>query len=928
MNKFLKEKILDKYPKKVVYGVGAGLAVLLIAGLLILLSGGRRKTSALTLMPNNPAFIFETNNVLNLFREVETKPMWNNLVQTDFFNTVAARTQYFIEILSKNPKGVSLLSNRKITASVHVTSKEGFGTLFFVPVPSSMDTQYLSQVLSYFRSKPEFQFDDRTFKEFKIYEVRQKGTKSIFSFIIYKGFFIGSYSSILVDDVVRHASSGESGYRVTRVKRDWKELTFWKNSKLRLHVNPEQLPQFVASTSNESLVPFFKPLKQFAESALYSTSLSNSQVTFSGLAFTNRDEEGEFMNVFAKQAGQTFQLKDYIPNNTGIMYHLTFADRERFIKNVKEYWEKQDPAFIQKQRDIESRYGIKFADFYKFFDKEIAFSVLEMGEEQRETHKLLFVRTNGLVGALGVLKQMGKKVADKLGQSVKPVKYGKAEIGVIPLSDFPETMLGNTFQGFERCYYSNVGNAVVLANDFSVIRNLLDDVQRGDVWGKTTRYKLLLSKIKQNSNLTFLVNIPKAWKIMYKNASPKWKKLMSEYEMQMKYFQWLTAQFHYEGDQFRSQLNLKFSGGETDDKIDKNYKPLLNATLRTGIYTPPYVMKDHREKGQTEVLVQDYENKLQLISSQGKPLWKVKLPSPLRSEPVQVDRYRNKKLQYAFMTNRRIHMLDRVGRPVKNFPIYVRDSIRLHTMSVLEFGRRTYRFLVTDVQGKARIYNHNGELIYGWKSKNLGHKLAAPAFQVKAGKSYIMLLLQNGFVHAYDRKGKKRAGFPLSLQIKTTNPLVADKKTLTFTCLSDAGQLISFDMNGDIVSKKKLEKPYPNAKFKLCVDKKTNDWVIVADGGSKITVLDKEGQRLFEKDFKERKSFSFQYFNLDTDKKYIAVTSKLEAKTHLLDYGGKSLAAPINSTKNVILKLDPTDNRLIIYRTYSQFVGSYALDLK
>lgn len=928
MNTFLKEKILDKYPKKVVYGVGAGLAIVLIIGLLVLLSGGRRKTSAITLMPNNPVFIFETNNILNLFREVETQPMWNNLVQTDYFNTVAARTQYFIEVLSKNPKGISLLSNRKITASVHVTSKEDFGTLFFVPVPSSDDTQYLSQVVSFFRSKKEFQFDERTFKEFKIYEVKQKGTQSIFSFVIYKGFFFGSYNSVLIDDVVRHITSGEASYRVTKVERDWQDLTFWKNGKLRMHVNPEQLPQFITTTSNENQVPFFKPLQQFAESALFAGVINKSQMRFSGLTFTNKGEEKEFMNVFANQKGQGFQLKNYIPNNTGILYHLSFSDQKKFVESVKEYWEKQDPAFIQKQRDVESKNNISFADFYKFFDKEIAFGVLEMGEEQRNTHKVLFIRTNGLVGALGALKQMGQKIATKLGQSFNTIKYGKAEIGEIPLDDFPAAMLGNTFQGFNRCFYSNVGNAVILANDLSVVRNLLDDVQRGDVWGKSTRYKLMLAKIKQQSNLTFLVNIPKAWKVLYKNASPKWQKLMSEYELQMKYFQWITAQFGAEGESFRSQLDLKFSGGEAEEKIDKNYKPLVSATLRTGIYTRPYLMKNHRKKDVTEILVQDYENKLQLISNEGKPLWNLKMPSPIRSIPVQVDRYRNRKLQYAFITNRRIHMIDRIGRNVEKFPIYVRDSIRLHTMSVLEFGRRNYRFLVTDIQGKARIYNHDGDLIYGWKSKNLGHKLAAPAQQVKAGKSYILFLLENGLVHAFDRKGRKKAGFPLSLQMTTTNPMVVDRRNLHFTCLSNDGRLFTFDINGEIIDKKKLIKPYPNAKYKLCIDEKTNDWIVIVDGGSKITALDKEGQKLFEKDFKERKSYAFQYFNLDTDKKFVAVTSKLEAKTYILDFGGKTLASPLNSTKKVVLQLDPNDNRLVIYRAYSQFVGSFALDLK
>lgn len=73
--------------------------------------------------------------------------------------------------------------------------------------------------------------------------------------------------------------------------------------------------------------------------------------------------------------------------------------------------------------------------------------------------------------------------------------------------------------------------------------------------------------------------------------------------------------------------------------------------------------------GKMNTLRQNADNSLALIDHNGKQLWKIAFPGKIVGEPAQIDIYNNLKIQYLIAEGSKLHLIDRLGREVKKFPL-------------------------------------------------------------------------------------------------------------------------------------------------------------------------------------------------------------------------------------------------------------------
>ena len=66
---------------------------------------------------------------------------------------------------------------------------------------------------------------------------------------------------------------------------------------------------------------------------------------------------------------------------------------------------------------------------------------------------------------------------------------------------------------------------------------------------------------------------------------------------------------------------------------------------------------------------QNADNSLSLLDHNGKSLWKIAFPGPIVGNVEQIDIYSNLKIQYLIAEGSKLHLIDRLGREVKNFPL-------------------------------------------------------------------------------------------------------------------------------------------------------------------------------------------------------------------------------------------------------------------
>lgn len=84
--------------------------------------------------------------------------------------------------------------------------------------------------------------------------------------------------------------------------------------------------------------------------------------------------------------------------------------------------------------------------------------------------------------------------------------------------------------------------------------------------------------------------------------------------------------------------------------------------------TPEYKVKNSGT-GKMNTLKQHQDNKLELLDHNGKSLWVRDFPGRIVGQPAQIDIYNNLKIQFLIAQGSKLHLIDRLGREVKAFPL-------------------------------------------------------------------------------------------------------------------------------------------------------------------------------------------------------------------------------------------------------------------
>lgn len=115
---------------------------------------------------------------------------------------------------------------------------------------------------------------------------------------------------------------------------------------------------------------------------------------------------------------------------------------------------------------------------------------------------------------------------------------------------------------------------------------------------------------------------------------------------------------------------------------------------------------DHLRKG-TSVFSYSNSGKYELVSPNGKTVWKGDLKTPIKGAVQVIDVFDNNKLQFLFKTNKQIHLIDLNGNTVGGFPFQSDHAI---TSDISDFvWNGTKRFLFGNEKGEIVMLNSAGQ---------------------------------------------------------------------------------------------------------------------------------------------------------------------------------------------------------------------------
>ena len=233
-----------------------------------------------------------------------------------------------------------------------------------------------------------------------------------------------------------------------------------------------------------------------------------------------------------------------------------------------------------------------------------------------------------------------------------------------------------------------------------------------------------------------------------------------------------------------SEFKTESNNGEDNLKFEIN--------LANDIILGPIIVKNHINN-KNEIIVQDSENKIHLINSDGQVEWTKKINGKILKEIHQIDTYKNGKLQYVFNTENNLFVIDRKGRNVGRFPLKFDDKIT-KPISIFDYDKnKNYRLLITQNR-ELFMFDSKGKRVKGFEYKKKSEIITKPKHFRISGKDIIVFKTIDELL-ILDRRGKIRIK-PKGNYNYSNNEIYQHENNLVST--SNKNEIVKINMKGDV----------------------------------------------------------------------------------------------------------------------------------
>lgn len=484
-------------------------------------------------------------------------------------------------------------------------------------------------------------------------------------------------------------------------------------------------------------------------------SLNDNEIILNGVAESSAEKK-LFLNLFNETKPIQNKTWNLTPSDANNMTSFGLDDFKKYTSNKALY---NHPT--------------------TFLDSLLS-TVEEIGITEYDNEHVLFLRTYGTATLLDYINE----------EKISTEEFSSNEIwGLKPnieIFDPLTPLIGE--HSFE--FASIVENTFLFSKSKSTLESVLTKIKTGDTFDKTTLFKNAENKLTSSSSVVSIANLKGFVSRMNESVSKTLGNSFANSKLDKYAF---GSQIIADAGFFHTNFLIKKI---TKEEESNSVSSAFEVKFDTDLATLPQFVTNHSNR-RKEIIVQDQENILYLISSSGKVLWKKQLNGTIQGKVQQVDLYKNGKLQLAFTTNNEFLILDRNGKEVEPFTKKFSGG-NLNPLAVFDYeGRKNYRFVITQDKN-VFMYNGEGDIVKGFTYNTAEAPIAAAPQHFRIGKKdYIVFKLENGQLKITNRVGKTRINVKDKFSF-SDNDIKLYQNKFTFTSVD--GILYQIDANGKISS--------------------------------------------------------------------------------------------------------------------------------
>ena len=424
-------------------------------------------------------------------------------------------------------------------------------------------------------------------------------------------------------------------------------------------------------------------------------------------------------------------------------------------------------------------------------------------------------------------------------------------------------MFGNSFQSLSKIIHNNI-----------LQKTLHSDLH----------YREFADELSDSYNFYFYINIPRGHSqiadFLAKGLQEGWK---SESKIVNK-LHGFAIQFSETNSMLYNNVFLKYQPVYREEA-----QTVWQSLLDTSFTFKPQLLENHYTHG-NDVFVQDNSNKIYLINSAGRVLWKLPLDGKIIGQVYQVDFYRNRKLQIIFNTKEKLYLIDRNGNHVERFPIKLRSKAT-YGMSLFDYeNNRDYRIVIPGEDKKIYFYNKEGNIISGWSFGHTETTIDTYIHHFRIGNKDYIVAADDNRIYILDRRGNMRVKMKENIAVSENNDIILDTRSA-----DAAPRMVTTDKSGTVcfvyfdgkIEKEKIKNFSPEHFFDYMDINGDGLFEYIYIDNKKLEVYNNSKSLLFSFSFENNIDYRPIVYTFSTRDKKIGVVSEQANKIYLFNNDGK-----------------------------------------
>ena len=857
------------------------LGIISLIFLYIRLNFNYKESQPVLAVPTNAGLIFQVNHINKLRSQLfKNSELINDLKKFETFDNLYQINQFIdsSNVFKSNP-GIDFLS-RTVLVSIHPNNQDKPCWVISIPLKSRDEEKVMTKLIKNLQSNNI----QRKFEETIIYEIQKSKRIPVATFAtIYKGVLSVSNTQEPIESSIIQRNKEEYLTDDDAFSKIYKATT--QSNLASIYINYQNLEKFAYELFSSGIKkPTF--LNRIAKWSELDVELRNDAISLNG--FTIAQEDGFFAQLFSGVTPQKSEISQIIPAEAKFFMSYTFNQNNRFKENLTDYISTGEYSIIYKKAtdDFKTKTGISIEDaFFSFIDGECAMVITEPNQVNPEGNRYVIFKTQGQAKTLENINKMfpPDKIVEETVEWIVLDDQTRFPVYSGPSLYLMQMMWGQIFPEVPNAFFTFYRNFIVFANSTHELKTFMYSTVLNKSLSTHPYFTPFLENFAFQENFYLFAEIPYIFSLSQKSLNPSIFHPTNEQNQAL-------SKFYGTGIQLSSTGNLVYTSlfANYTPQRDKEPQTIWQSRLDSTIIGKPALVDNHNT-GEKEILVQDNLNNLYLLNSMGRVLWKRPLEGPIKGEIIQIDFFRNNKLQYLFNTANRLYLIDRNGNHVANYPINL-PALATNGLTVFDYEKnKEYRIFIALADNRIYLFDKNGNRNPGFSPPETEGIVTTPIqFFSTGGRDYIVFSDQYRN-YILDRRGENRV-IPARSFIRNQKSnffLEGEGSNAKLVTTTQSGLLAKISLpSGECLFTEFIEAPEDHFFTYIMGNNQKPIYVYVTQ--FQLLGFNENGQKILSVDFEQPISTHTDTYQFSANDIKFGILEKTSNRIHLINLEGKN----------------------------------------